>query len=191
MRNHSRASRSVSSRSVLVSVMLLCGLCAPALSQSTIDPLAENRLYGWSENAGFLNLAGNGPQGVRVQSDGSLNGLSGYAWHENCGWIHFGDGTPDSPPHYSNTSASDYGVNLDPATGNLSGYAWGENIGWIAFDTTGSGGSRVQISKFTGDFSGLAWAENIGWLTFDGLGASVARTDPATVPVSLSQFGVE
>ncbi len=47
------------------------------------------------------------------------NAVTGYAWSENIGWIHF------NPPLG--------GVFLDDATGNFSGYAWSENIGWIDF----------------------------------------------------------
>ena len=45
--------------------------------------------------------------------------LTGYAWSENCGWIHF------SP---TNSQAT---INL--SDGRFDGYAWGENIGWIHF----------------------------------------------------------
>jgi hypothetical protein len=47
------------------------------------------------------------------------NAVTGYAWSENIGWIHF------NPPLG--------GVFLDDSTGNFSGYAWSENIGWVDF----------------------------------------------------------
>lgn len=124
-------------------------------------PSGVGQGYGWFENAGWLNLRGNTPDGVRVHA----THLSGYAWAENVGWINFGDGTPANGVAYSNATPGDCGVNRDGA-GNLSGFAWGENIGWIAMDTTASGGDRVSISPTTGRFEGHAWSENVGWLAF-------------------------
>jgi len=97
------------------------------------------------------------------------------------GWICVGDGTPDTPPHYSNGSATDYGVNHD-GNGNLSGYAWGENIGWVVFDTSGSGGSQVTISP-AGAFAGYAWSENIGWINMtSGYGVQLLDSDGDQIP---------
>jgi hypothetical protein len=86
--------------------------------------------------------------------------MSGYAWCENGGWLYWGDGTPDTPPYYSNASATDYGVNFDASTGELQGAAWGENIGWVVFEPT-RGGPALWPS---GLFAGYAWGENIGWI---------------------------
>lgn len=49
--------------------------------------------------------------------------VTGYAWSENIGWIHFN-------PVIG-------GVFLDDSTGNFSGYAWSENIGWVDFGPAG------------------------------------------------------
>ena len=113
--------------SPLFATLLVC-TAAYSHAASNIDPGNSGQKYGWSENGGWVNLQGNMTHGVHVGS----NLLQGFAWHENFGWINFGDGTP-SGDQYSNTSASDFGVNIDE-TGNLSGYAWGENIGWINLD---------------------------------------------------------
>jgi hypothetical protein len=163
-------------------------LCAAAAgATSNIDPDSTGRRYGWAENAGFLNLKPDPDNGVRVRAFGDLSIVSGYAWHENVGWIHFGDGTPDAPPTYSNTSATDYGVNVNPATGALSGFAWGENIGWINFNTAAASGQAVTLNASTGGFSGQAWSENLGWIGFDGLGANGAAVPVGTLPVPYTQ----
>ena len=99
--------------------------------------------------------------GVMVHYNGTSGYLTGYAWGENIGWIKLGD---DSGGPYSNTSATDWGVNLDAAS-NLSGYAWGENVGWIKFNPDHGG---VTIDMATGRFDGDAWGENIGWVRFQG-----------------------
>lgn len=149
--------------------------CNPwSFGATNIDPNSTGQKYGWSENGGWLNLQGDVTNGVRVNA----SYLQGFAWHENFGWINFGDGSPLGP-QYSNTLASDHGVNMDAVTGNLSGYAWGENIGWIAFDTTAEGGSCVKIDQPSGRFTGYAWGENVGWVAFDTVPINhVAHTVP-------------
>ena len=154
----------------LVTFLTLVLAAAGAFGASNIDPSAK---YAWGENIGWCNFYADGTNGVEVTSDV----LSGYVWCENVGWINLGDGTPDTPPHYSNASAADFGVNNDGA-GNLSGYGWGENIGWVNFDTSGAGGSQVTIDS-NGDFSGYGWGENVGWINMaSGYGVSVLNTPP-------------
>ncbi|MDZ7726637.1 MAG: carboxypeptidase-like regulatory domain-containing protein [Candidatus Campbellbacteria bacterium] len=75
------------------------------------------------------------------------DGLTGYAWSEDYGWI--------------NLDPGESGVSND-GEGNLSGYAWGENIGWINFAPSEGG---VTIDE-NGEFNGYAWSENIGWIVF-------------------------
>jgi hypothetical protein len=164
--------------------------CSSVVNGATnIDPHAGGHRYGWTENGGWLNAYGDGAlSGLTVRSDASLHGLHGFAWLENIGWVNFGEGLAGVPPFYSNTSASDFGVNLNTTTGALSGYAWGENVGWINFDP---GAGNVVIDKNNGIFSGKAWGENIGWVSFDGLGASTAQTDPNAVPVTVTHFDIE
>ncbi|MCX6354058.1 MAG: hypothetical protein NTZ78_04020 [Candidatus Aureabacteria bacterium] len=103
------------------------------------------------------------------------NILAGWIWLENCGWVCLGEGHPLNGEHYSNWSASDWGVNND-GQGNLSGFAWSEVSGWINFRTSHS---RVHLDE-PGQFYGYAWGENVGWMHF-GLGRIVqylAKADP-------------
>jgi len=118
-----------------------------------VDPSGR---YAWSEDAGWLNLRPSGG-GVVVNYDGGSSFLSGHAWAENVGWIKMG--AVGSGP-YGNTSATNWGVNMDAAW-RLLGYAWSENAGWLSFCTTHS---RVTIDRETGAFAGYAWSENLGWL---------------------------
>ena len=151
----------------------------PRATATTIDPDDDGHRYGWGENIGWVNMWGDGGNGVAVRSDPLLHGLQGYAWLENAGWVNFGGGSPAMPPFYSNASADDCGVNLDTPTGTLSGFAWCENIGWINFEPGQLHGEMVRIDPLTGLFSGRAWGENVGWISFTGVGvADVAKTLP-------------
>jgi len=134
-----------------------------------IDPLDK---WAWSTNAGWIdfNPICDRCDGVTVYPDH----LEGHAWGENIGWIRLGTHTGGGAYTYSNTSASDYGVNRDNS-GNLSGYAWSTNVGWIAFDTELGG---VVIDPATGSVDGYAWAENVGWIHFK-------NSDPAYNVVAL------
>jgi len=155
----------------LVLVALVAGVGAHALS--SVDASTP---YAWGQNIGWCNTYADDSGLAMTPAI-----LSGYLWCQNVGWLNLGDGSPDTPPHYSNTTASDFGVNHDGA-GGLSGYAWGQNIGWINFDTTGDGGSQVTVSP-EGAFSGYAWAQNVGWINFDsGYGTQLVDTDGDTVP---------
>jgi len=149
-------------------------LIAPAaLGQSDVD--ATNK-YAWGENIGFMNWRDAGDpassQGVVFNGDH----LAGWIWGENIGWIHVGDGAGP----YSNTSGTDFGVNVDPSTGELSGYAWAENVGWINFGTTptiGADGARLDLAAER--FRGFAWGENIGWVNLDDDTVFVSLGEPA------------
>ncbi len=114
--------------------------------------------WAWGTNVGWVNFSAD-TGGVTVYADH----LEGYAWGENIGWIRMGTCESGSPCTYSNTSASDYGVNNDGA-GYLSGFAWSSNTGWINFDPSGE--EQVKIDPLSGDFNGYAWGENIGWISF-------------------------
>jgi len=117
-----------------------------------VGNIDEVEKYAWNEIGGWYDLR---PYygGVTVTD----NGLYGYAWQENVGWIRMG--SSDSPP-YTNTDWMDWGVNND-GYGNLSGYAWSENAGWINF---ASKDSQVKIDAW-GNFDGYAWSENAGWIS--------------------------
>ncbi len=131
----------------------------PSVAQTNVEPLLP---WGWSQNTGWLNFAGDLAHGVVA----TPHHLAGHIWSPNVGWISLGDGTPASGDHYSNSTASDFGVNLD-SKGNLSGYAWGQNIGWIRFEgRTGTPGAAAILTP-SGGFFGYAWGQNIGWIRLD------------------------
>ncbi len=145
-----------------------------ALSQSTIN---TTNSYAYAANAGWINLRGDGANGVRVGE----TFLSGKAYGANLGWIDLGDGTPAGGHSYANNSATDFGVNRAD-TGLLSGYAYGANVGWINFGWSNNplDPNTPAIDPITGDFSGYVYAANLGWINL-GTGYlktdSVARTD--------------
>ncbi|MGD7651775.1 MAG: hypothetical protein ACQCXQ_01080 [Verrucomicrobiales bacterium] len=145
-------------RCALVSVPM-----ALALPAQTIAP--SNR-FAWAANLGWTDWTGGGFDGV---STGEYV-CSGWIWLPNCGWLSTGDGTPADGVSYSNTSASDFGVNTtgfqledSEVFAKLSGYAYGANIGWVAFETTGN----PRISLTTGEISGAVWSANCGWIDLD------------------------
>jgi hypothetical protein len=151
--------------------LILLTLVGIATGHTTISPTAA---YGHAANAGWINFRGDASSGVRVAD----TSLSGYAYAANFGWIHLGDGTPANGHTYSNSSASDCGVNLSPA-GDLTGSAYGANVGWISFEQP-HGQPRLDLR--TGIFSGSAYSANLGWISlatsFSTLAtATIARAD--------------
>ena len=148
-------SRSACSHPIL-GILVFAFLALSAMASSTIS--ATDR-FAHAANAGWIDFRPDGTHGVRV--DESF--LSGYAYAANFGWIHFGDGSPENGHAYTNTSSTDYGVNLAP-DGSLSGLAYSANIGWITFEQHW-GQPRLDYS--TGRFSGHAHAANAGWIALD------------------------
>jgi hypothetical protein len=140
---------------LIASFGLALSVLAQVVMGGNIDP---DEKWAWATNAGWINFAPlcDGCEGVAVYADH----LEGYAWGENIGWIRLGTRTGGGAHTYRNTSAANYGVNIDPA-GELYGYAWGANVGWIKFDPTDGG---VSIDASTGSFDGYAWGENVGWI---------------------------
>ena len=141
---------------ILIVLMLAVTVTGRA-DDTGIDPTKK---YAWGENVGWANAAPTNND-MTVHFDGDSGWLSGYAWGENIGWIKIGT---DVGGPYTNTTASNWGVNMD-ASGDLSGYAWGENVGWINFDHVQC---DAAINPTNGEFSGHAWGENIGWMKFRG-----------------------
>jgi hypothetical protein len=141
--------------------LLLAGLLALPAAGHAESSIYSNISYAYAANAGWINFYGDGAHGVRVGEAF----LSGYAYGANFGWINFGDGSPDNGFSYSNTSATDFGVNHD-GNGNLSGYAYGANIGWINFEWTSDPAdpNRPRLDLATGIFYGYVYAANIGWI---------------------------
>lgn len=155
----------------LLLVAALAGAVPGSAMAGTISASEKN---AWSENAGWINFR---PQygGVSVY----FNYLSGYAWHENLGWLKLGS---DAGGPYSNSTATDWGVNRDEA-GNLSGYAWCEGCGWVKFNPVGGG---VKIDPATGAFSGMAWGENVGWISFRSQPEAAVTYGVGLIPYILS-----
>src|SRR3989344_5543345 len=96
--------------------------------------------------------------------------LSGWAWSETIGWIHFND--------------ANYGVNVD-AGGAMSGYAWSENIGWISFNAADVVGCQTApcsptLNQTTGVVDG--WAKALaadgngwdGWIHLKGVATDLS-----------------
>ena len=135
-----------------MSLLLVLLTCQLSHATESIDPLSS---YMWSKNTGWINLRSN-YGGISVQEDH----FSGYAWGENIGWISFGS---ESGGPYANTSADDWGVNINP-DGILSGHAWSHSAGWINFNV-----QPVTFNRDTGFFHGYAWGRNIGWICTDNL----------------------
>ena len=134
---------------------------------TTVDP--TNR-YAYSGNLGWMDGRGE-------TNNGAVIGeyvCSGYIYAANVGWISLGNSSPPGGIYYSNTGASDWGVNNQDGLGNLRGYAYGANIGWIAFENTGT----PKVDLATGNFSGYVWSANCGWI---GLTNTFAHVQTDTV----------
>lgn len=126
------------------------------LAQSNISSVDR---YAYSANAGWIDFRANATDGVKVTE----TYLSGKAYAANFGWIDLGDGTPENGHSYSNSNATDYGVNI-AETGALSGYAYSANIGWIQFEQVH--GKPIMYFS-TGQFDGYAYSANVGWIALD------------------------
>jgi len=144
---------------------LFLSLAGLAPAQTTISSTDR---FAWVANAGWLDFRADSTNGLRVAD----TALSGYSYAANFGWIHFGDGTPDNGHTYSNTSATDYGVNISPA-GNLTGYAYAANVGWITWEQT-QGQPRLDLR--TGKFTGSAYSANLGWIALDTIFSDLATS---------------
>lgn len=133
-------------------------------SATTLSPTAS---HAYAANAGWINLR----PGLPTAASGIEFGeylLSGQAWSANLGWMDLGDGAPADGIQYSNTSASDFGVNHD-GRGNLTGFAYAANVGWISFSwSTTTDPARPRVDLRTGEFLGYAYGANIGWIHLGG-----------------------
>ncbi len=145
----------------LIAALLVDSACA----QSTIGSTDH---CAYAANAGWLDFRPTTPDGVRVLD----TALTGYSYAANFGWIHFGDGAPDNGHTYSNTTATDYGVNLSP-TGHLNGYAYAANVGWINFEQARG---QPKLDLRTGKFTGNAYSANLGWIALDTTFSDLATT---------------
>lgn len=148
-------STSIPMKTSLATLALIVLLPTAAAAAGNISAADK---YAWSERSGWVNFnPANG--GVSVFDDH----LEGHAWAENVGWIKLGSYSGGGYHSYGNSSAGDWGVNLNGAA--LSGYGWSESAGWVRFDPTGGG---VTLNPANGVFDGWAWSENLGWLHFKG-----------------------
>ncbi|MBX7208719.1 MAG: hypothetical protein K1X78_10435 [Verrucomicrobiaceae bacterium] len=152
--------------------LFLVGFNHHATAQSTMSPADH---FAWGANTGWHNWRASGADGVVIGEAF----LSGYIYAANLGWIHLGDGTPSNGHTYSNTTATDCGVNHDGA-GNLSGFAYGANIGWINFGWAGANDpNRPHFDLTSGNFLGYAYSANTGWIN---IGTGDLYTDTMTAP---------
>lgn len=147
----------------------LIGL-ASAIADTTIDPAKR---YAWAANIGFTDWRPSMTDGVNI----GPNFCSGFIHAANVGWINMGSGAPANGTSYSNTSATDFGVNCSAGAAgekNLRGFAYGANIGWVNFEATGN--PRVILA--TGQLRGFVWSANCGWINLDDANVFV-QTAPA------------
>jgi hypothetical protein len=156
----------------LAFALIVIGI-AQVEADSTID-LTNHQ--AWAANFGFTDWRPSSTDGLNI----GPNFCSGFIYAANVGWIKMGTGAPTNSPSYSNSSASDFGVNCSAgATGekNLRGFAYGANIGWVNFESTGN--PRVILS--TGQLRGYVWSANCGWINLDDANVFVG-TSPAPSP---------
>src|SRR2546423_10798449 len=105
---------------------------APAPADTTIDPTNH---YGWGANIGFTDWRPNTTDGVNI----GTNFCAGYIYAANVGWIKMGTGAPANGTSYSNTSATDFGVNCSAGAAggeNHCGLASWAHICWSNFVST-------------------------------------------------------
>jgi hypothetical protein len=160
-------------RAVGLAAVITMMLLASSRAATTIDPVNK---YAWGANIGFTNWRPSVADGVNIGG----NFCSGFIYAANVGWIKMGSGTPANGINYSNTSASDFGVNCSAGAAgekNLRGFAYGANIGWVNFESTGN--PRVILS--TGVLRGFIYSANCGWINLDDANVFV-QTAPAPTP---------
>lgn len=148
--------------------LAIVSISSSVAAQSTISPTNH---HAYAANAGWLDCLPSSATGVIITE----SYLSGYAWAANFGWILLGDGSPANGYAYSNTSATDCGVNVD-GSGRLSGYAWSANAGWINFEQALG---QPKLDFVTGKLSGHAWSANLGWIVLD-----TASSDLVTLAIA-------
>jgi hypothetical protein len=136
--------------------ILSCGI----LRAENIDPYENGSQYAYGANVGWVNFEPNvadANAGAMVSSEG----LTGYIWIPNIGWVSLSCSNTKSCRRVS------YGVVNDGA-GNLSGYAWSANAGWISFSCENTESCKnvdygVTIDS-DGVFHGWAYGQNVGWI---------------------------
>lgn len=153
-------------------------LLLPITAAAAQTNISNTDKYSWGANIGWINWQGDVTHGALIAN----KFVSGFIYSANVGWINLGDGTPTNGTQYSNTSTSDFGVNVDSTSDPnyyiLTGYAYGANVGWINFNVQTQAGkdNQPRIEKTTGIFKGSAWGANIGWLPLESPGMAVVKT---------------
>jgi len=175
--------------------LLSAAVCVFAGDIRASTTIPAQAAHFWSANTGWLNGHANNTDGL---STGEFF-CSGWVWSANLGWIHFGSGQPGNGWRYSNSSANDFGVNVEnyasdgvTVSAQLRGWAWSANAGWIAFENTG----QPHLNLLTGKFHGRAWGTNLGWISLDGMVrdfrteeiASGPDTDGDSIPDAWEHF---
>lgn len=105
----------------------------------------------------------------QLQAFAASNPVSGYAWSENIGWIHFN-------PTFG-------GVFFNDTSGRFSGYGWSENIGWVDFGSASGYPSAPNYGAMADIVTGLitGWSKAVaggssgsggwdGWIRTRGSG---------------------
>ncbi len=148
----------------LITTLALAAAGGIVRADSTINPVHR---YAYGENTGWIDARADTTNGASL----GQSYCTGHLWSGNVGWIGLGNG-PTNGWHYSNASATDWGVNHDGA-GRLTGYAYGANIGWVSFEQVYG---QPRIDLLTGNLSGNVWGANVGWISLANSQAFV-RTD--------------
>ncbi len=175
---------------------LVLSLLVP-LNAYAASTISNTNAFGWGANLGWTNWH-DADIGAPAGADGVVIGefiCSGYIYSANVGWINLGNAfvptaTPTLHIHYSNLTATDFGVNYSidptqPGVAILRGYAYGANVGWINFEALGN----PRLSLFTGTFSGYAYSANCGWINLnDSLGK--VQTDHVAMGVDSDSDGI-
>ena len=155
---------------LLITLATILAAAIVAAEGRAATNINDTNAYSYGANVGYMNWRGDGENGVVL----GRYIVSGFIYGANIGWIHMGDGTPDNGIHYSNASATDFGVNTVtfpdvPDVLYLRGYAYSANVGWINFERPGN--ARVVLSN--NRLRGYAYGANIGWINLDDLNVLV------------------
>lgn len=125
--------------------------------------IATQDTFVYGQSVGWINLKHDkpsAPSGIAV----SAYRLRGTAYGQSIGWLSFGNGHPANGLRYSNTSATDCGVNID-YKGDLTGHAYGQSVGWINFGwASPTDPDRPRLNLLTMQFEGYAYGQSVGWI---------------------------
>ena len=154
-----------------LSLVLACAGIPAVMSQSNIDPAHHE---GDSDFIGTIDWRP-GEAGATINP----YYCSGWLYGLNVGWIAMGTGEPLNKLHYSNLSATDFGVNVD-ASGALRGFAYGANIGWINFEAQGN----PKVDWVSGKLTGKVYSANAGWINLSDDSSDIRLSKVASSPDS-------